>query len=437
MVIGSSTVGRTGGEHSSAKDKPLPNKPGGKGMRPIHRIVGTVIMAFTCYFGVTGSILQMIDLRAIASHAAATDPDMMAIRESIDGEPNFIVIQPTDYAAAALPEGYDFHTALAKILKAARLSVAAGTPLKFLELRVIDGKPVGLVQAGDHILHFDPATGEPLPNPVRPRARPVPSLHGKAKAWHRLNALGDQMLWLNALVGIGLFVMIVTGLILYFQLLRARKRAGLNAIFWSAGGWWRSLHRWVAITAAVFLMNVSITGTLLSIDSLALWIYRVQHAPAVRPGGRLPFPTGMVGDVSSPLRDAELPAMLTTTLSAYRATQGGTPIKVLRLRYFSGMPQGVIVSGGDDTRQLVFNAVTGKHASMTEPGYPYTGFPFGWEEHELVKKIHRGDALGIPGRLMDLFAGLSLIFLSVSGMVMYVDLLRRRRRGGRKQLFWT
>jgi uncharacterized iron-regulated membrane protein len=406
-------------------------------MRPIHRIAGTIIMAFTLYLGVTGSIVQMIDLRTIASHAAATDPDMMAITESIDGTPNFIVIQPTDYAAAALPKGYDFDPALSNVLKSARLSVGASTPLKFLELRVIDGKPVGLVQAGDRTVRFDPETGAPLTSPVGLRNRPVPSLRGKAKAWHRLNALGDQNVWLNALVGIGLLVMIVTGLAMYFQLLRARKRAGLNAIFWSTGGWWRSVHRWVAVTAALFLMIVAITGTLLSIDSLALWIYRAAHAPAGSPSGRLPFPAGMVGDLSTPLPDAELPAMLETTLSAYRAIQGATPIKVLQLRYFSGMPQGVIITGGDDTRQLVFNAVTGKRASMTEPSYPYTGFPFGWEEHELVKQIHRGDALGIPGRLMDLLAGLSLVFLSASGLLMYVDLLRRRRRGGRKQMFWT
>jgi uncharacterized iron-regulated membrane protein len=430
-------------------DKPLLSKFNGKAMRPVHRIVGTILLVFTLYFGVTGSIVQMIDLRTIASHAAATDPDMMAIRESLDGTPNYEVIQPTDYAAAALPEGYDLNAALSNLLKFAHSFVGADTPLRYLELRVLDGKPVGLVQAGDaavpgpngraaHIVRFDPATGAKLPDPpARPRGGPPRSARGKAKAWHRLNVIGDQNVWLNALVGIGLFVMIVTGLVLYFQLLLARRRAGLNAIFWSAGGWWRSLHRWVSITAALFLMVVSISGTLLSIDSLALWIYRYMHAPAGFTGRQLPFPVGMGGDFSTPLTDAKLPAMLETTLSAYHVTQGATPIKVLRLRYFAGMPQGVIVTGGDDTRQLVFNADTGERASMTESGYPYTGFPFGWEEHELMKKIHRGDALGIPGRLMDLFAGLSLIFLSASGLVMYMDLLRRRRRGGRKQLFWT
>jgi uncharacterized iron-regulated membrane protein len=427
-----------------APDKTRLNKLTGKAIRPSHRITGTIIVVFTLYFSVTGSIVQMIDLRTIATHAPATDPNMMAIRESLDGTPNYAVIEPTDYAATALPDSFDFSSSLAKVLAAARQS-AGNTQLKFLELRVIDGKPVGIVKAcnygpgsfEDRVVQFDVATGAALPGPPeRPRARPAPSIRQQAKAWHRLNALGDQMVWLNALVGIGLFVMVVTGLVMYFQLLRARARTGRRALFWSAGGWWRSLHRSVSVLAALFLLFVSVTGTLLSIDSLALWIYRDTHFSRDS-NGRLPFPVGMDGDFSSPLSDTQLPAMLATTLSSYHARYGKKPIKVLRLRYFSGMPQGVIITGGDDTRQLVFNAVTGERASMTEPGYPYTGFPFGWEEHEFVKKIHRGDALGIPGRLMDLFAGLSLVFLSTSGLVMYLDMLRRRRRAGRKELFWT
>src|SRR5580692_610642 len=103
------------------KEKSLFNKLGGKAMRPIHRVAGTIILVFTLYFGVTGSTVQLIDLRTIASRAAATDPDMMAIRESIDGTPNYAVIQPADYAAAALPEDLDFNSALPRVIKSARL----------------------------------------------------------------------------------------------------------------------------------------------------------------------------------------------------------------------------------------------------------------------------------------------------------------------------
>ena len=246
---------------------------------------------------------------------------------------------------------------------------------------------------------------------------------------------GDLSEAFNALIATGLGVMVVTGVVLYFQLLRARRRAGLNTLSGprEAGGGHSTAR--LRVVAAVFLLVAPISGTLLSIDTVALGVYGATHTNA---GRYARFPYGMTADLSSPLPDSKIPAMLATTLSAYHAAEGNTPIKVLRLRYFSGMPQGVILTGGDDTRQLVYNAETGKTAHMTESRDPYQGFPFGWREHEYMKQIHRGDALGIPGRLMDVFAGLSMVFLSASGLYMYVDLLRRRSpRRGRKQLFWV
>jgi uncharacterized iron-regulated membrane protein len=425
----------------SLVEKEARPKTRAKDLRPLHRIVGTTILVFTLYFGVTGLVIQSIDLRAISAHVAATDPDMLAIRESIDGTSNFAVIQATDYAAASLPQRFDIAEALAVVVKTARTSVAAHASITYAELRVLDGKPVGVIRASDgsdtHIVHVDPATGAVMSTASPVAESPPPrSLHGEAKRWHRLQKLGfgDEMEWLNGLVGIGLFSMIITGLVVYFRLVRARKRAGQNALFWSAGGRWRSLHRSIAVMAAVFLMIVSVTGTLLSIDSFALGVYIDLHQT---PGKHArEFPAGMTADYSSPLQDAEIPGMVQTTLSAYQAIRGSTPINVIRLRYFSGMPQGVIITGGQDTVQLVFNAASGRRVSMTEPNYPYTGFPFGWEEHELVKKIHRGDALGVPGRLMDVFAGCSLVFLSISGLVMYLDLRKRRKRMGRSGLYW-
>src|SRR5580698_2865087 len=106
----------------------VPKKTAGKGMRPVHRIIGSIIMLFTLYIGVTGLMIQSVDLKAILSHAAATDPEMQAIRESIDGTGNFSVIAPTDYAAPALPADYDFNVAMSTVLKSAHESAGAGAP---------------------------------------------------------------------------------------------------------------------------------------------------------------------------------------------------------------------------------------------------------------------------------------------------------------------
>jgi len=102
------------------------------------------------------------------------------------------------------------------------------------------------------------------------------------------------------------------------------------------------------------------------------------------------------------------------------------------------MKQGITITGGEgETRQLVFNAVNGKPASLTEPEYPKSGFPFGVQVHENVKHFHSGMLFGLAARWMGLFAGLSLMYLSISGLVMYFQLWLKRRSGERYSFFWV
>jgi hypothetical protein len=129
--------------------------------------------------------------------------------------------------------------------------------------------------------------------------------------------------------------------------------------------------------------------------------------------------------------------MLSTTLRSFNAAMPHTPMRVLRLRVYGGMPQGVIVTGNGEAVQVVINAHTGRRASQTEPGYPEVGFPFGWQAHQIAKQIHRGDYIGLSGRWMDLLAGLSMVFLSISAAVMYFNMWSKRRQSGRTALIWT
>jgi uncharacterized iron-regulated membrane protein len=212
---------------------------------------------------------------------------------------------------------------------------------------------------------------------------------------------------------------------MYSSLFASRAVTKRRNPFWSSGGWWRTLHRGISIVAALFLSIVMLSGTWLAVESLYFGYYLTSHQPAPRV------------DPSSPLPDASLPAMLRTTLGAYQAAMPDTPARVIRLRFFGGMPQGVIVTGEEEARQLVFNAATGRRASETEPGYPVTGFPFGWQAHQVAKSVHRGDFFGLTGRFMDLFSGLAMIYLSISGIAMYYELWRKRRKAGRSGLVWT
>lgn len=56
--------------------------------------------------------------------------------------------------------------------------------------------------------------------------------------------------------------------------------------------------------------------------------------------------------------------------------------------------------------------------------------------HNLLQDLHRGSIVGIPGQLIDVLTGFCFVFLSISGVVIYVELVKRRRKNGRRALVW-
>ena len=399
-------------------------------MRAAHRSLAVLAVIAGLYIGLTGTFIQMIDLHAIFTGAPITDPDVAAIHDGEAGPANFQVLVNADYTAPDLPTGLDFSASLARVMASAR---AAGgkAPVSFVELRMVGGKPLGRVASAGHVLGIDPGSGAVLVGPGAAPPVMLPaganaSLRNAVKNIHRMTAYGNYGIFLFLLLAMLLGAMIFTGLVQHSRLLRAHGRPGSGAR-WFAGGGWRVLHRTVSFAAALFLSVVVITGIFEALGSAGISVDRMIHH------GKRP---GLVADVSSPLTDAELPRMLHATLASFTGLYPGTPLKILRLRYFAGMPQGVVVTGGADVRQVVINTATGGTASLTEPGYPFTGQTFGWQADQIVKKIHRGDFIGLGGRVMSLLTGLSLIFLSLSGGVMYFKMWKQRRRAGQTGLFW-
>ncbi len=393
-----------------------------------HRWLGAVVGLLLLYLGVSGTVVQMIDLATILRHAPARAPDMIAMRESIDGPGNYAVIVAADDDAAPLPPGYDAIAALTR-----GFAATGGRKVSWLELRMAGGQPVVQAQVGEQEQRYAAISGSRLADPPPPPHGQQSSNHLSAKNWHRLHALGDGILWLNALAGIALGAMVLLGLVVWYRLYRARYRMGRTALFWPGGGTSRGWHRGLAIVAALPLLVVAVSGTILSIDSLMMAVYRLEHPDRILHGMA---PVGMIADYSRPLSAGEIAPMARTTLAAFAAADPARPIKALRLRYFAGYAQGVIIAGGDQTGQLVFDARSGRRLSMSEPGYPDTVFPTGWEWHERLKRIHRGDFFGPAGRWLSLLAGLSLTWFAASGLWMYYGLWERRARKGRMAVLW-
>lgn len=400
-------------------------------MRTYHRIIALFVLIFTLYLGVTGSLIQITDLYTLYANAPETDPNKKAIREGLDGTSDFQVINVPDYTAPVLPANFDYAGSLTRVLARSREALQ-DAPLQYIEFRMLDGQPVGQAKTEGRLLRFGANDGVLQGEGKPPRGAGGTfgrSLRNTFKGLHRLTSFGNWTLWINIFVGVSLCVMLVTGLVMYCRLLSARASIKKPGLFWSAGGNWRSLHRAISLVSAVFVIVIVLTGTWLAVESLGRSYLGARERALVASG--VP-----IEDPGAPLTDQQLPGMMSATLAAYRGSYRDTPLRAIRLRVYGGMSQGVVISGGPEAQQLVFNTSNGRSASMTEPGYPPQHFPFGWQSHQIAKKVHRGDFIGLSGRWMDLFGALSLLYLTISGGVMYVELWRRRRKAGRAGVIW-
>ena len=394
-------------------------------LRHLHRIATLFLGIVLLFLSVTGTLIQGIDLRSIYAAVPATDPNVRAMREGFDGPPDFAVRTTNDYLAKPLPKEFAYAPALDRVVSEARVDLG-NTQQRYVEFRMAGDMPVAVVGLTRGHARFDARSGNLLERNAADVTEPMSpvSLRNTVKSLHRMTTFGDWALYINLLAVVALGVLIVTGTLIYFKLLRQRRKIKRPALFWSAGGTWRTLHRAVALVCAIFLTVVTLSGAWLAMDGL----YRSFDVAA--------HPNQSAAGEFTPLNDDMLPRMLGVTLESLHQTAPLAIVKVVRLRIYGGYRQGIVVTGGDRSQQLVFNADTGRPMSETEAGYPRVHFPFGWQAHQWAKGIHRGDFIGLPGRWMDLIAGLALLYLSTSGAVMYWQMWQRRRQGGRKQLLW-
>lgn len=186
----------------------------------------------------------------------------------------------------------------------------------------------------------------------------------------------------------------------------------------------RRYHRWASTGAMVVLAWVSGTGAGLGIDIWLSGRVRLEHKAATGP-----MPRAQIGAwVESALRLAS-PA-------------GAHPFDNAQLALWmtASGPRATVTIQQDKVtpRQVIeIDPVAGR--ILSSKMVPVEAPKPAWrvQLHHLLKDMHRGSIIGLPGRLLSLIAGLSFIFLAGSGLWLFIDIWLKRRRSGRPGLFWS
>lgn len=176
----------------------------------------------------------------------------------------------------------------------------------------------------------------------------------------------------------------------------------------------------------VFLAYVAVTGLLLGIDNVT--------APDLGPRpGRAPAATAT-------LPVASLEGWAAKAAHAALGAAGRTPASVdLNIALTDSAPQVAVNLGDGKVSQYDANtgALLAVSADQPPAGPALSDYALmRIRLHDLLQDIHRGSIFGVPGQLIDVLTGVSFLILSFTGIVMYFQMLVKRRNLGRQGAFW-
>jgi uncharacterized iron-regulated membrane protein len=179
---------------------------------------------------------------------------------------------------------------------------------------------------------------------------------------------------------------------------------------------WRKWHRWIGFPAALFLLWAASTGVSVAFTEF------FGAEEALREATR---------DLVSEVSLASPPAAWSDPISkaiATAAAEGSTaPIDKIELQFKGPNPTVTLFTGkptGGEDRKLVFDARTG----LLLANETYADKP-------LLYRLHSGEAFGDGGLVVAMLWGLTLIVLTLTGLIIYLK-LRRPDATGLRKVFW-
>jgi len=230
-------------------------------------------------------------------------------------------------------------------------------------------------------------------------------LHNFLQDLHRGSILfGTSGHVLGFLAGISLVFLSISGIIMYFDMLKKRKKAGQKVFFWKTGTGMRRYHRHFSTVAMLFLTYVAVTGTLVSF----VQFLDVRAVQSVGGGGMAPE---FFGGPSAEERAA---------MQTQMQPEGG--------------PAGAPAGSGAAPAGPPPEGGPGGPGGPGAGGPPDRG-PIVALSSEL-QKWHKGNIIGEFGQWLVVATGIVFLVLSITGLVMYLQMWSNRKKQGRTGLFW-
>lgn len=185
---------------------------------------------------------------------------------------------------------------------------------------------------------------------------------------------------------------------------------------------WRQWHRWLGFPAALFLLFAATTGVLVA--GTEFFGEDEARREALR---KVVSPLTAGDDVA---RAIAVNVAAERALKAVAARAGrDAPIDRITLELKGDAPRVLVFTGrpgGGEDRKFVVDALSGRITSEEA----YADKPF-------LYRLHSGEAFGDGGLVVAMGWGLALLWLTISGLMIY---WRMRRKGaaatGLRRVFW-
>ena len=181
----------------------------------------------------------------------------------------------------------------------------------------------------------------------------------------------------------------------------------------------RKIHRWLSVVGIVFFFSVAATGVWLQIEAIFGEDEAAREAMAT-------ITSSATLSVPLPSNTESLDMARTAVLARY----GNRPVASIDWVIKAPVPTYVFHLDGTEPVKVSVDAATASIIKSEPDG------------EDWVVRLHTGEILGDGGKLLGLAWGLALITMSITGIILYFNMLRARRTGsagkvrGWRRYFW-